>query len=95
MPRMPSQSTLGRIDSVQRLAGIVQAVGALVLGIGPLAGIVMMAYQSDAGGVRNNHHVGDGILVLATSIVAGLALLMNAAYVQHRLILDRRAAEHG
>jgi hypothetical protein len=91
---MPSQSTLSRIPRIERLAAIVQAVGALVLAIGPVAGVVTMAHQSiDASGLEGNHHVGEGILVLAASVVAGLTLLLNAAYVQHRLILDRGAAE--
>lgn len=90
---MPSQSTLDRIPRIERLAAFVQVAGVLLLAIGPVAGIVTMLYQSTVDGVEGRNHTAEGVIVLVSSVAAGLTLMMNAAYVQHRLILDRRAAQ--
>lgn len=91
--RMPSQSTLDRLPRIERLAAFVQVAGVLLLAAGPVAGLVTMLYQSSVDGVEGRYHTAEGVVVLVSSVVAGLTLLMNAAYVQHRLILDRHDAQ--
>lgn len=93
LARMPSQSTLDRIPSIERLSVFVQVTGVLLLAIGPVAGLGTLLYQSSVDGVEGRHHTAEGVVILVSSIAAGLTLLLNAAYVQHRLILDRRAAQ--
>lgn len=90
---MPSQSTLDRLPRIERLATLVQVTSLLLLAIGPVAGIVTMLYQSVVDGVEGRHHTAEGVIVIVSSVVVGLTLLMNAAYVQHRLILDRGTAQ--
>lgn len=88
-------STLDRIPRIERLATLVGLLALLVLAIGPVVGLVLMLRESfdPIRMTTGRQHVAEGIVVICTSIVVGATMLLNVWYVEHRLILDRRAAE--
>jgi hypothetical protein len=91
---MPSQSTLDRIPAIERLASIVGGLAFAILAVGPLAGLLIALnteWDPEFGGNRRQD-VGSGITLVVVSLSAGFTMLLLTTYIQHRLILDARAA---